>query len=557
MGNTTSNNNKNYNFLFGEFKTKKNISEFDKIFPILVTGKKLSIKIKILCIKILDEFISIFLINVRENSPKTDESMIFVKKISDFWSKNKENIIKLIQISEDMKYISIPEEESIYIYNLQKMVTNRSHIIIKKIKQNIKNNNIIKSSLTPTLFITVTNNIGICKLEINNYIDNSLNEIIINEKGLNIMANMEKIITWDKNGVYLRDIIYSGERINIKEDQLDCMKGSVHVINNNDLFWISNDGYFVIKEYGSEEIILCRKGISEKHGGKISVLENVFVYNDLRLSIIKYKKKNILINYWVLVKLDGYSISQMYDMRDDFFNTSSSSTDQCTNQNFHHNYSLGNIEVQMKCNCTIGSKSTPDNEGIIRIANLENLAMQKYIMMKSNEIRNSFEFNVPKTFFSVEVVGIEGIIRKYTIDTEKNVLFKYVPRINVDVTTNIDIYDNMKSFDIYLELIGEGIECDDALGKISLLKNGNIIMLNLLKHFVQFNKNILHDNENVELCCGYSMTWMIMRYHMIRINNNIGGQDIKEWLTLMRFFEIYLPKFTGIISKYLYLSNCD
>jgi len=596
-------------------------------------------KLFILNFKIFDKKIMIYVTDTTQSNQTNQTNQKRINEKSKlvhichmkYWN-NDNNYSKFIQVSPDFKYISLPEYDTLNIYNLVDIVsTNKTSKPIKPIssidlKFHLDNDNKISSS-----FIDNNKNITDNKSELFRCILNSQSYTVIYKKdkfidkierfdlnnrtltkleGLNKTLNRNDIyfslsneskylIIYDKSHIYLNELKISindilelldkkitnisfipscinyyhndnNKFITLLDDDLnlylyDFTKTILHINNNdsNDSKISNEDIRSYLNDYSRYMTSELNQEINNNKTELLTVL-TVWSNENVRYWIIRSNNKKYMINGPYIVSYFQQSSSKDMILKTD---------DMIYNNGYMKIMKNENELTVFNLNKIIPFKITT----II----IEEL-MEEIITMCKDEFKESKYHN------NIEIIGADESRYNYkltemmryflsTISNEKNVF-------QMRVNANVSVYNEIKSFNIFQDLMSGSITYKDIINNI-LMINGNTnrynVMDELMKHIYDYTRIIvLKEDEKGKLkmdktnyiksiYIGYNITLLITEYikqitetiELTNINDiKIVNEQIKELVSEFIFsfmgFEDYINMLFNDICDVCYNKKC-
>jgi hypothetical protein len=604
MGNSISKSTHNNKYVIDyetiDIQTQPNGSKDQKIYYIVNREKKYKQKVIKLTIKIIDENILIY---TKDPCEKNDDELIYVSKIfvnTRDDAQMIEHYMKFIQISQDFKSLSIPEFDTVNVYNLVNCMKHLEYMNTIGIKFDLnQDTNCLTTTINdqttdPLKCILCTdaltiicrrNNIMIVTF---NYVNNNCTVTNIENtkhNDVNLSLNGKYAIWYDDNKYNVCDI-FTEKCESFSPFQV---KQQAMIINRKKIpDCISGDGKIVmygIEEKENEKIIYdtrlvtsqCIKLFVYPHSHprnanvSISITKYYLKKTDQQITNASTEKNDVYVligwdqsskkyYYWLIHMILGkIKVSEMWTMSCDDHHKDYHK-DYHKIDYIHHN---GNTFIYKTTNRII-------------MYELDKIIPIKYVEMLSHEyyesLKKLYNNNYQKKSYyqDLEILAADDSTRIYDLDNMmKFMLLLHTEHCDTNkfqlrVTSNINIYDTTKSFDIFQKLLLKQINGSEIIEKIFATseseKNGiHNMMFDLMMHFYEYirviilkeldterKKEISEFDLNVLLYIGYTLLSLVLKYYLAL--SKTRDQDIIKYDIIEIFIENF-PLFEQFIGQ--------
>ena len=357
-----------------------------------------------------------------------------------------------IQLTNDYQYLSLPENNDIHIYDLSQILTD--NILIKKHIITLTNyEKVSKCMLYEKYFMFVASeNLTIINLESN----------IINKLAID---NNFKISSQGELVVYHTNSIYDTNNNRNYSIKLNNMLP----VDNNFLFQVENTTF---KLYDIKE-------------NKTHIYQNNVVCD--KYNIVKYKndiyiiygyKSNLLV-YWIYYE-------------------------QNINGPYYINLHISKCEF-MNDNGLICIYKT---NNLIYVYNFNDIMAVQLLLTRSTNIKKQIQC-IAATTRQIVLIGCDEISIEYTLNNYMNSFIETLDtKFELQYNININIYNKIKSFNLFQDLI-----------------NNKIHITNIIKNIFDLNDLVSIHNTTTELLNHfYDYTYSIVLKDMTYYNTSKNGQ---------------------------------
>lgn len=513
----------------------------------------------ILKIRIIDNGIYLYTKNVSH-----DNFILSYFTQSDISSK-----LKYIQISPNFKYISIPEENQINLYDLKSMICDNNMSYVKTLCQ-IDENNIYKCILTDDIFIRTSINETIISINGVEWKENNkfkLDIKINNNTIIKFSANCRTVLKYVDN--FIVDIYKINNKYEIEKSEINLIPNK----NDNKLSFInlSDDGNIIIySSISKNKTSFFIYNIQNKYTQQISIqldnkLCNVISCINL-IDIDIWKRFN---NFWLVInwstdyKIQYWLIGSL--------NISQQKYIQYGPFNLDDMYSDMNDIIYFYANQNIIICMTKMNK--VKIIDMYKVASVNIIDIILNELKNEL-LKHPNNYTDrpnkIKITASDDSIIEYKINNDLRFLMtsdiKYdtennIHKIDTKVNTNIDILDCGKSLNIFQNMIST----NDTQGKIinRIIKieskiNQINMMSEIMDHFYEYIRClIIGENTKIDLLdhnhhrnlrvlfIAYLLLSFLLRYILV------SSQYLKKKLLngILNDFCFNFPIFNNVLLK--------
>ena len=462
--------------------------EYDKIFNIYQKHNKKHHVFNI-CIKIIDNTIYVYIKDILNNN-------------SELVHTTYTNINKIfIQLSNDYKYLSIPENNDICIYDLSQILTD--NILIKKHIITLTNYQIIKCMLFEKYFMFV--NPGV--LTIINLQNNTINKINTDNINVSLYGNF---VVYHTSITHIYDV-NNNKTYTTKKNNMIATDDNILFENDNRTFKIYNVIEDKMQVYNNGNI--CNKY------NFVKCKENLYVI---------YGHKNNLLVYWILQsELSGPYYVNLHISKCEFMDDNGLICIYKTN-NLIYMYNFNDIiAVQLSLTRAINIK--------------------KQIQCIKSHYRK------------IIIRGCDDISLEYDLNDYMNTFIEtQETKFELQYNINISIYNTTKSFYLFQDLIIDKIHITDIIKNIFTLNNLVSIhntFTELLNHFYDFTHGIvLKDKSYFDapknsqlkiLYIGHIILALITQYYITLFAivdvNNINYDIINTYKDIFPIFVEYIP----------------
>lgn len=507
--------------------------------------------------------------------------------------------MKYIQVSQDFQLISLPDNNTLHLYDLRKLIESNILEYVDTIGSFDKimsdQSNPYKCILFNNIYVILYNknntqnhNIRNNGILIINYDQQRITNVAFNNLWDNIMIRLSTngyyCVMYDKIMKNISICNFKSENpsftlinininINNEHNKSDNI-GNIDNINKIDAINISNDGklIFMIMNntcvfYDTQKTKIIKVFQNQSKGLTYQLLDYSEIIHE---GITNISKIHILVGwnqsrgeiyYWHI----NYTIKEEYEMFGPFylrFKISGTLEYICNNNDLYIYKTKDKLTVY-------------DLKKVIQLRFIEILrrdvkkGLDQYISSLSHKKYNKIRlFAADETIMEYETNGDI----QYMIAESKDNMFK------VRVNANMSLYDNKKSFQIYQGLLTETINYDDILDgifSINMVTGIHNMMCELMDHMYEFTRviglgetqdgNITRSKINnlKALYIGYVLLLLVLKYYSKlymyitkddkaqydQIHYNLMYHDLIE-----TFIENF-PAFEGFIKKtYIYSS---
>jgi hypothetical protein len=376
------------------------------------------------------------------------------------------NDVKLCVLSNDLKTISLINEDNVSIYDVNKLLNENILYVCKTINKIDDLTNIKKCYLFTNYFKIITEQLLITY--------NLTNNMVFKQEinGFNY--------SFSQNGEY--SVFYNDKNIYVDKIKINIMSS----INKNTLC-ISNDSKIIVFIDSTSYIILCDIKTNKLYKLKKYEREinNMYII-DKYIMIPSKKNIYILINetsnnltYWIIC---GNTISQEHNI----------CLELCSSQYIQYRDINSIIPLIVTTYGSIISKQliVPNKQSINKIEISSLTDIYEYML---NDYMKQF------------------------VDTDK---------FTTNSLTNVNVYGSNKSFDVYQGLISGKCNSYDIIKDIFVLQNNistNNVMKELMEHMYEYVRMINRDNIIKIYYVAYILLHLIEVYEL-----NNGNKSIKE-----------------------------
>lgn len=487
-------------------------------------------RIFLLLIKILENNIFIYVTDLNNVTPT--EKLIYVTKID-----NDDNKIKYIQISNDFKFISLPENDSITVYNLMNLLLQNELQCVGTISD-------VKNIYQPYKCILCDNFFIVIYKEDDNYKNiigfDYNNNLIYEIKNLNSNIN-KSILKFSANGrfIFIHNSIKTTTLLYDMNDDSNCKSIDLNIKNDTilDSICISDDGtlIFYIENKTFNIYNIMDNNIYNFNSMEITdynfyLLDySEFSYIDIlsRVNSTKfYDKLYVLVGWDRKLKTSFYQIIRFSDNTDHGCIT-------------YEPCSIG-IKVNGKIdyvyfnNHMIIYKTLTNNDLIphddIIIHDINVVVPIKFAGLIASEARNSlmklykstYSHERDKYYRNIEIIGADDSKILYELDdfmtfflaipkTTQNVTNIFQLRVNanidispIDIRKDVNVFKNpnmSKSFNIFKNLMNGKINQTEIISNLFTIK-GTVgrhnMMCELMSHMYEYARIIALKNVSDE-----------------------------------------------------------
>ena len=153
---------------------------------------------------------------------------------------------------------------------------------------------------------------------------------------------------------------------------------------------------------------------------------------------------------------------------------------------------------------------------------------------------------------SINIISAEETIMNYKITPQMQFLLRNdIKDFNVNVTANVSIYEEHKSFNLFQELVSGLITTDDIINDISKIDTTitrHDVFKNLMIHFYDFINVMIFRHEELineitmykSTFVGYILLCLVLKYY--NKYNNAELDIINEYKTIFPSLSIFIDK---------------
>lgn len=442
----------------------------------------------ILFIKMLDEKVFIYV----------DYELVYVSTYS------RAEYFKCIQVSNDFKYLSIPENDKINIYSIDFLHKGSLHYVssieITSLPDHILiNNSLYKCVLTDRVFSIITRH----KIIIINY----------NDHTINIINNSIEILKFSPNGKYL-----------LYQNRLDNDLTLLNLLNNESITVKNNTTKLNLSDDG--KIFYCSNNSLKIYDPETNIDSNVDIDVDFTITayLMNYDHYLDAINeinetdYSKMYALIGINKTSIFCRIIKYSDIKGYYSDQCKSCTIkidtdlvydyvYHNGTLFIYKTNTKIIVYDFSKSFP-----LKII---------------DQLRSEIQFKMNREIKSdtLTIVGANDSKHTYKISKYMSNIIdpEFGTILNSSLNANIDIWDSNKSFYIYQDLLEGKINQSDIINNISMKniknkQNNHSMMCELLDHMYEYtrvillNNNVSVSNRSKAMYVGYVLLDLVLKY---------------------------------------------
>lgn len=503
----------NYSFIFENQYRKPQESE--KIYYVCVKSKLYS-----LSVKTLSDYLYVYLHNHKTNK------LIYAKKING-------DYLNYVQVSDDYKFISLPDNNSVIIYDLHNILINNIFDRLAVIKLELdKTSRCILSNEYYLIFDNVRDNIkdnikdNIHKIMIIKFQDNSLNIYDnLNTKTIKTSEKYKYIIACDDNVIINNEKNLKGKIVFKESNTNYCISdtGIVYIIESDKIKIINTTEYIYTHNIKLPDNISCRVISCQDILRDIDMDDE----SDNIHALIITDNLNGNIIYWLITDNGVY--------------------------NFYGPFRIVNDNIL--CHYHTNIISTLISENRVIISDLRLIIPIHYVeYLLNNCKRELLSKYSPKNLYnsSVKITSADDITYMYSISDN---FVRYILDVSKDkeyetqTTTNIDIFPNVKSFQIYMEFLTGEINIDRIFNqKYTDKTNINNTMYDLMDHMYEYTKIMIIDKTK-KIYVGYTLLLVLLRYcHRLYTMGMTPSKEIvsdyKEYYGVFAdFIDIYVKRY--------------
>ncbi len=538
-----------------------------------------------LSVKIMDNNVMVYI----------NDKLIYVSKITYNTMNNAQMIdyyLKYVQISQDFNFLSIPEFNTVNVYNLKYDIEHPKYVGTIGVTFELDSNS---NNLKTTIDKCVVEPLK-CTLYSNMYtmicFDTKIKCMIVtfdfvnNKIYTNVeISNMKKnTINFSLNGKFIMWNDDSRQEIKI----YDTVNGSINTTNSLSLWskmispeCISNDGLIMLCKKNDTNIENTEKQFVNICTGTIYQITlhypcecrnqklKYYLVDDEQINIDvnsrtmgNEKKLYILIGWDQQGKKYYYWLIQFTTEKIKISDSWTMNYNECHKIDYvHHNgstfmYKIANMMI---------------------IYELNKIIPIKYVDMYSNDafklLKKLYEKKHidGKYFNSLEIVAADDSSKTYTMQN----FTKFILSMHTDynetnvfqlrVTSNINIYGTIKSFDIFQNLLlrHDGSEIIENIVLIPEIDGRHNMMLDLITHIYEYVRVFVLKELNVKknektefdttvsLYIGYTMMSFVLKYYLvlskIQKHDTIKFDIIHTFNQNFPLFEKFINKSIGIM----------
>lgn len=528
--------------------------QHNKVF-IIYSQNDGSCKSYLLNIKIMDGHIYLYITDIiQQESRLVNVTMV---KITDH--NTIQYYMRFIQISNDFRFISFPENDTINVYDLKKLLIDNSLEYIGTLGKFTKNIvNPLKCLLFGDIYIIIDIGCNV-KISIINYKLDTINEL----DGI----NKDHFIKTSRNGKY---IVIGNKNV---LQMYDLMRKTITKIDINiNIFFnticISDDGEIISYLVNNDLVIYSvkmRKMFKLLNGTTMDTI-------DLDLSTIKF----YLLDYNWIVDLDitnNYSeyvyvlVGCTNNMNIVYYWIIIYSNDNFQLCSPYRIETVNNEQIEyVYCTGSIFIYKTPTR---VVIYDLNNIIPIQYIELLTKQIcmriNRSFRCSYNEKLYHNTIIlnGTDDSCHTYNLDPFVQYLLSlFKSKVNNDLksmnNSNINIYGTIKSFDILQGLLTGSICYDTIIKNIFLIKGSRCrynTISELMDHIYEYIQmfGISEDNSglDVSLYFGYILLLLVLKFYVVSSYTN--QREDKKYLKndIMDKYVKYFPIFNECVCQLL------